>query len=146
MFGFEPAKKPVNYSKTKQADFNLQLREPPGADRLAQFVGNRANGKAGSQSDSQIAGEVNANQAPSAAPSVAPSGSSTGGMQNSNEAFLISGSLSQGLSPNAQADSGPGQQFFGGGRDEFGAQARNAPGFGGGTGGPGGGGSGGFGG
>ena len=89
MFGFEPAKKPVNYSKTKQADFNLQLREPPGADRLAQFAGNRANGQAGSQLDSQIAGEVNANQAPS----VAPSGSSTGGTQNSNEAFLISGSL-----------------------------------------------------
>jgi len=149
MFGFEPAKKPVNYSKTKQADFNLLLRESPAAGRLAQFAGNRANGQAGNQLDSQIAGEVNANQAQSNAPAGASSGSSAGGTQNSNEAFLISGSLSQGLSPNARADSGPGQQFFGGGRDEFGAQAQNAPGFGGGGpggSGPGGGGGGGFGG
>ncbi len=58
--------------------------------------------------------------------------------------------MSQGLSPNAQADSGPGQGFFGGGRDESGAQAQNVPGFGGGAGAPGGfggrGGGGGFGG
>jgi hypothetical protein len=147
MFGFESAKKPVNYSKAKQADFNLQLRESPSASRLAQFAGNRANGQAGSQLDSQIQSEVNANQSPSTAPSAAPSGSSAGGAQNSNETFLISGSFSQGLSPNAQADSGPGQPFpFGGGRDEFGAQAQNAPGFGAGAGGPGGGAPGGFGG
>ncbi len=42
MFGFEPAKKAVNYARTKQADFNLQLRESPAASRLAQFAGSGA--------------------------------------------------------------------------------------------------------
>jgi hypothetical protein len=45
MFGFEPAKKVVNYSKTKQADFNLRLRESPAAGRLAQFAGNARMGR-----------------------------------------------------------------------------------------------------
>ncbi len=139
MFGFEAAKKQVDYGKTKLLDFNLQLRESPAAARMAQFAGNRAGGQAAVQLDSQIQSEVSSNQAQPATPA--------GGVQNSNEAFLISGSLSQGLSPNASPDFGPGPQSpFGGTRDPFSGQTPNAPGFGGG-GNPGGGfGGGGFGG
>ena len=135
MFGFEPVKKPVDYAKSPAADFSLKLRESPVAARLAQSAGNRANGQ--NQLESQIQSEVSANQPqpPSA------------GTQNGNEAFLISGSLSQGLSQNATADSGPPQFQSGGTRDPFASQNPNAPGFGGagpgGFGGPGGGGSGG---
>jgi len=140
MFGFEPVKQQIDYSKTGVASFNLKLRESPAASRMAQFAGARGNGQAGNQLESQIQSELNSGQA-QAAPAAAP--------QNSNEAFLISGSLSQGLSQNAPVDSGPGQPFqFGGGRDGFQqGPAPNAPGFGGG-GGPGGfgGGGGGFGG
>ena len=141
MFGFEPVKQQVDYSKTGVASFSLKLREAPAAGRMAQFAGARANGQAGNQLDSQIQSELSAVQAPPS-PAANP--------QNSNEAFLISGSLSQGLSQNAAPDSGPNQPFpFGGGRDGFQGQTPNAPGFGGG-GGPGGfggrGGGGGFGG
>ena len=135
MFGFEPVKKPLDYAKSPAADFSLKLRESPVAARLAQSAGNRANGQ--NQLESQIQSEVSANQPqpPSA------------GTQNGNEAFLISGSLSQGLSQNATADSGPPQFQSGGTRDPFASQNPNAPGFGGagpgGFGGPGGGGFGG---
>ena len=136
MFGFEPGKKQVDYSKSPSADFSLRMRESPAAGRMAQFAGNRANGQ--NQLDSQIQSELNANQQQSAPPA---------GAQNSNEAFLISGSLSQGLSANAAPDSGPPQFQTGGTRDPFAAQNPNAPGFGaGGPGGPGGPGGGGFGG
>ncbi len=73
--------------------------------------------------------------------------------ENSNEAFLVSGSLSQGLNPNAAPDTGPPMNFGGmGGAGNPGAggqfgQAGGVPGGGGGPGGPGGGfGGGGFGG
>ena len=136
MFGFEPGKKQVDYSKSPSADFSLRLRESPAAARMAQFAGNRANGQ--NQLDSQIQSELNANQQQSAP---------AAGAQNSNEAFLISGSLSQGLSANAAPDSGPPQFQTGGTRDPFATQGPNAPGFaGGGPGGFGGPGGGGFGG
>ena len=134
MFGFEPVKKPVDYAKSPVVDFSLKLRESPVAARMAQFAGNRANGQ--NQLDSQIQSEISANQTQSV----------SAGSQNGNEAFLISGSLSQGLSQNATADSGPAQMFQSGGtRDPFGNQNANAPGVGGpgGFGGPGGGGFGG---
>ena len=121
MFGFEPLKKQVDYAKSKSADFNLQLRQSQMAGRMAQAAGNRSNGQA-NQLESQIQGELNSNQSQAIPPA---SG------QNSNEAFLISGSLSQGLSPNAVPDSGPSPQF--GGRDPFSGETPDAPGFGGGA-------------
>ena len=98
MFGFESVKQQIDYSKTGVASFNLKLRESPAAERMARFAGARGNGQAGNQLDSQIQSELNSGQA-QVAPPAAP--------QNSNEAFLISGSLSQGLSQNAAPDSGP---------------------------------------
>jgi hypothetical protein len=134
MFGFEPVKKSVDYAKSPVVDFGLKLRESPAAVRVAQAAGNRANGQ--NQMDTQIQSEISANQQQTV----------SAGAQNGNEAFLISGSLSQGLSPNATADSGAPQSQSGGTRDPFGNQNPNAPGFGGGPGGFGGPGGGGFGG
>ena len=140
MFGFEPAKKEINYAKNKQADFSLTLRQSPVAARMAQFAG-RGGNQSGNQVDTQIQNELNqVQQAPR-----------TEGAQNSNEAFLISGSLSQGLSQNASPDSGPSPQLSPFGNREGFNQQPNAPGFGGeggsgGFGGGGGGGGGGFGG
>lgn len=138
MFGFEPVKKEINFEQTKTADFNLQLSQSPMAGRIAQFAGARAGGQPENQLETQLQNELNASETPPAAPAPA-----TG--QEGNEAFLVSGSLSGGLNPNAPPDfigmpGGPG----GFGRDQFSAQAPSAPGFGGG--GPGPGGPGGFGG
>jgi hypothetical protein len=131
MFGFEPARKQMTAPEpSRQIDFNLSLRESEIAARISRFAG--ARGQEGSQLESQIQNEASAIQAPQ--PSAAPEGS--------NETFLVSGSLSQGLSAGAAPDFGPGP--FGGG---FGGQAgnaasaggANAPGFeggGGGFGGP----------
>ena len=120
MFGFEPAKEQVDYGKSQVASFNLKLRESPMASRLARAGANGANGT--NQIETQIQSELSSNQ--SSAPVAA---------QNSNEAFLIAGTLSQGLSPNAAPDAGPVPQGgFPGNQDGFSAQAPGSPGFGGG--------------
>lgn len=81
MFGFEPAKKELNYSAAaKPVDFNLQLLESPMARRIAGI--GRAGDQAGNQLESQIQTEVNANQVQQV--QNAPT--------NGNEAFLVSGS------------------------------------------------------
>ncbi len=140
MFGFEPVKQQVNYSKERVANFTLKLRESPMASRLARAGGN---GQGASQLESQLQTDINVAQAE-------PVTGSSAGTQSGNEAFLISGSLSQGLQQNAAPDTGFGMRpdFLGGGfGDGGGAQGANAPGFGGGRGGGGGGfGGGGFGG
>ena len=78
--------------------------------------------------------------------SAPPSGAEAG-----NESFLVSGSLSPGMSPGSQADSGPDMRFMGQGPEGgMGPGGGNAPGFGAtpgvgfGGGGPGGGGFGGL--
>jgi hypothetical protein len=142
MFGFNTVKQQVDYAKERVANFTLKLRESPTAGRLTRFG---AGGQVSNQIESQWQSEANGAQTePPAA---------TNGAQNSNEAFLISGSLSQGLSPNSTPDSGPAirSDFFVGNPDGLPGQGSNPPGFGGGGrgggfGGPGGpGGPGGFG-
>lgn len=120
MFGFEPVKKEVDYGQIKTADFKLQLRESPMANRIARA---RAGGQTGNQLETQLQNELNAAQMPQAA-GAAPA------TPDGNEAFLVSGSLSSGLNPNAPPDflgmpGGPG----GFGRDQLAAQAQNVPGF-----------------
>ena len=135
MFGFEPVKQQVDYAKERVANFTLKLRESPMASRLARTS---ANGQGANQLETQLQNEMSGIQAePSPAVSTGP--------QTGNEAFLISGSLSQGLQQNAAPDSGLGRpDFFGGGfQDGAAAQGANAPGFGGGARGGGGGGFGG---
>jgi hypothetical protein len=137
MFGFEPVKQQVDYGKDRVANFSLKLRESPMVSRLARFGGN---GQGANQIESQLQSDMNAAQTE---PSTAPAG----GAANGNEAFLISGSLSQGLAANASADSGPPRPDFlgfGGNPGGIAGQGGAAPGFGGGgPGGPSGGGPGG---
>jgi len=131
MFGFEPVTRKANCAQGQKVDFALQLQESPIAQRLARFAGAQG---AGNQLATQLESELNE---PAATMGAAPA---TDG-QNGNEAFLVSGSLSQGLASNAQPDfgmyqmGGPGMGGVPGG-DPSGAQ--NGPG-GGGFGGPGGG-------
>ncbi|MGH9614542.1 MAG: TonB-dependent receptor [Bryobacteraceae bacterium] len=144
MFGFTPAKQEVAFSTTpKQVDFNLQLAPSALAARINRFASARGQ-QSGNSIDTQIQNELNANQVSQAA------GQPVDG-QNSNEAFLVAGSLSQGLAANAAPDSGGGAQQFRGLEGDGSAASSgsaNAPGFGeGGSGGGGfGGGRGGFGG
>src|ERR1700730_9434200 len=106
MFGFEPAKRNVNSAAAK-ADFELKLRESPAARRLLQFAGGRPGAQNGNQADSQLQNELNSTpQQAEAQPAQA---------QSSNESFLVTGSLSQGLSAAGQPDlnQGPGPGRYG---------------------------------
>jgi trimeric autotransporter adhesin len=159
MFGFQPFKKDVDYGTANgPVNFDLQLKESPTLQRLRQATsqpggaGQRATATTASDQafEQELQSSVNAQSAP------APT---TGG-ENANESFLVSGSLSPGMTQGAQADSGPDVRAFGpggfgggqanGGAPGFGEQVNgggDAPGFGGGGfGGRGGGGGGGFGG
>jgi hypothetical protein len=121
MFGFAPATRKAQCGASETIDFNLQLQESPIAQRLARF----GNGQAGNELEAQLQNELSSPQ--TEAPAAPPADG-----QGGNEAFLVSGSLSQGLAPNAHPDfimmGGPG--MFGGPGGDAGAQ--NAPGFGGG--------------
>ena len=146
MFGFEPITKKANCAEGQKIDFTLQMQESPMAQRLARMGGAQGGGN---ELATQLESEINA---PQTTPGAAP-GTTDG--QNGNEAFLVSGSLSQGLAQNARPDfgmyqmGGPGMPGGPGGV-QFGAQGvpGGAPGggFGGGPGGGFGGGRGGFGG
>lgn len=136
MFGFDAASKKTHCAADAKVDFALQMQESPVAQRMARMGGAQG---AGNQLESQLQSEITTPEAPT--PAAAPAGDG----QNSSEAFQVSGSLSQGLAPNAAPDFfmmlGPGGP---GGFD--GGQAPGGGGFGGGGGGfgpPGGGGFGG---
>jgi hypothetical protein len=178
MFGFDQLTKSVDFSlSTEQAvNFDVALKESSILRRMQQRQGAGGGGQGGgagqrgaqgagagqrqavgvSAIDQQIDSELNTQQAANSAPTASAGG---------NESFLVSGSLSPGMSEGAQADSGPGVRFGGpgGAADASGNPAGNpfaqqqagnpgagaggAGGFGGGGGrGGGGGGGGGFGG
>ena len=135
MFGFEPASKKSDCAENTKLDFALQLQESPAMQRMARAGGAQGTGN---QLETQLQGEMNA---PEAATPATPQVDG----QNSNEAFQVSGSLSQGLAQNAQPDYG---MLFGGPGGMFGAPGGQFGGPGGmggpgGPGGPGGGGPGG---
>ena len=132
MFGFEPITKKANCAEGQKIDFTLQMQESPMAQRLARMAGAQGGG---SQLTAQLESEINEPQATAGAAPAADG-------QNGNDAFLVSGSLSQGLAANARPDFGMyqmgGPSLPGGpGGDPFGAQ--NVPGGAPGGGGPGGG-------
>jgi hypothetical protein len=189
MFGFDALKKDVDFStSTGPVNFDIQLKPSQMMERMQRFAqggggaggaagpggvrgsanpnggGTNGNAAAGGQGsararatdnsalDQEIQNELNSQQ----------SGDMSTGATGSNDSFLISGSLSPGMSQGAQADSGPDMRFGGpggpggpggqfGGGDQNGAAGGapgGAPGFGGAAGGGGGfgGGGGGFGG
>ena len=138
MFGFDKADKPAVFGPVgPNLEFNLQLAPSLMARRMGQL------GSRSPQTDTngvQLENEITATQTP-AAPAVTPT--------SSNDSFLVSGSLSQGLAQNAAPDSGfgPPPDAEGGPGGAGAPSPGNVPGFGqGGTGGFGGGGGGGFGG
>ncbi|MGA2588574.1 MAG: carboxypeptidase-like regulatory domain-containing protein [Bryobacteraceae bacterium] len=146
MFGFDPVTKKTSCEGNEKYDFALQLQESPITQRLARAGGARA----GNELETQLQNELSA---PPTTPGAAPQADG----QNSGETFIVSGSLSQGLTPNAQPDFGlmyamngpgmPGGNPFGGDNQQglgAGPPGGGGPGGGGpGGGGPGGGGRGG---
>lgn len=160
MFGFETLKQDVDYAAaTGPVNLNLQLKPSPVLQRLQQWTarnggapqnsgsaarptgggaGIRGRTQNGQQIDQELQTELNAQQTTVTPPS---------GGESSNEAFLVSGSLSPGMAQGAQADSGPDMRLMG--ANPFGGAAgdtngaQNVPGFGGGGAGGGGGGFGG---
>ncbi len=132
MFGFEPVTKKANCAEGQKMDFALQMQESPMAQRLARMAGAQGGGN---QLATQLESELNEPQAVPVADG-----------QNGNEAFMVTGSLSQGLATNARPDFGMYQMGGPGmpGGDQFGAQSvPGIPGGAPGGGGPGGGGPGG---
>ncbi len=154
MFGFQNVKQDVDYASTiKPVNFSLQLQESQTLQRFRQMV--QSAGTAGGAGGAGGGAAGQAAQLESMVQSEAPVVGSSTGSGDPSESFIIQGSLSSGLNPNAQADAqaipqfgpgmgnpsgvpnGPGGQVPG-----FTQQGGGPPG-GGGIGGPGGGGFGG---
>ena len=165
MFGFNPAKEEVDYAATTKAvNFSLQLAESAFVRRMRQLQQRAAgSGEAnqGSQLDqlTEAAGtglnaEAGAGTGGGGGLAGATVGAGGAATSDSNESFLVQGSLSGGLAQNAPADAapipgqfGPGFQMGGpGGLAGAGAAQEGGGGFGGGGFGGGGFGGGGFGG
>ncbi|MBV9612762.1 MAG: TonB-dependent receptor, partial [Acidobacteriaceae bacterium] len=136
IFGFETIKKDVDYGASNgPVNFELTLKTSPILQRLQQFAAARGalpGGAAGGmrnagnaqQIDQQLQNELNSQQQSAAAP--------PGASENTNESFLVSGSLSPGMTQGSQADSGPDVRFLGPGGFGSGLEGpANAPGFGG---------------
>ncbi len=147
MFGFESQHHGVAVpSSNREWNFDLKLRESEAMRRITALAQRAASQNANSL-DTQIQSAMSA-----AGADAAPTSPAAAAPANSNEAFLVGGSLSPGLQANAAPDVGfgppPGAGFGPGMGMDAGAQvAANAPGFGApGGGGPGGGPGGGFGG
>ena len=122
MTGFTPVRKQVtDPDVSRSLDFTLSLQESQVAAMINKYSSMAQ--QAGNPLESQIQTEANTNQAQPVA--AAPS-------QGGNEAFLVSGTLSQGLSAGAAPDSGSVPQVGGrGGATDSAAGSQNAPGFGG---------------
>ncbi len=169
MFGFETLKKDVDFSATTgPVNFEIQLKESPMLERMRRFAqgggapgGTRSAAPGGGSPQQQAAGQgggATRNRAANNANTqdqelqneldAQQTAAAPGATENSNESFLISGSLSPGMANGAQADSGPdmrpGVNGFGGpgGLNPFGGPGGGAqgpggggaPGFGGGAG------------
>ncbi len=145
MFGFETLRKDVDFaSATGPVNFDLTLKPSPVLQRLQQLASrngaapggsssnrgatragapgapnstaNRganagsnggANAGANAELDQQLQSELNGDSQNAGVPAA--------GNQNTDESFLISGSLSPGMNQGVQADSGPDMRFLGGG-------------------------------
>ena len=125
MFGFDTLNKLVDFQAAAgPVNFELAIKASSFADSMRQSASRQgATGRANG-ADTQISQALqNGLNSPDQAP-VSSNASST----SSNEAFLVSGSLSPGMAQGAQADSGPDVRF--GGPGGISGEAGNAPGFG----------------
>ena len=149
MFGFQPFKKDVDYGAVNgPVNFDLQLKESPMLERLRQAASRSGGGAAGQpagngRTTATTAGDQAFEQELQSSLNAQNTPAPTTSGENSNESFLVSGSLSPGMAQGAQADSGPDVRAFGpgfgglgnqanGGAPGFGSQAGESPGFGGG--------------
>jgi hypothetical protein len=148
MFGFEPATKIVDYAAAKgPVNFELKLKEPEIVQRLREFAsrssGNNSENPAVPDltgAGGMATGSANTGALVEEPPNTLAAGTgSTQPGENSNEAFLISGSLSPGTAQGAVADSGPDLRMAMAGAMVSDQGEANAPGFGNGGGGFGGG-------
>lgn len=128
MFGFQPLNKTVDYAQAKGAvNFDIRLEEPALVRRIQQFAA-RSSGSEPDQALNALEqqgglGEQGQLGQQQNLPNIAAQTN-----ENSNEAFLISGSLSPGTARGAEADSGPPMAIFFGGMMGQGGPV-NAPGF-----------------
>ena len=127
MVGFQPARKRLTVSNAaRELDFTLQLKESPLTARLSTSAGAGGGEQNRNQLESQIQNGLENNQAPQVSPAE--------NVDDSNEAFLVSGTLSKGPSPSAAPNLSPLQSGFGdqpGGQGAgLGAPNLNVPGFG----------------
>jgi hypothetical protein len=142
MFGFEPFKETVTLSPGSPVTLNLKLAESPAAARLRNFAQRQRGSElelapnlsnAGNQSSSSAQTELQ-----NVLNGAAPAEFTADGAGGSNESFLVSGSLSQGLAQNAAADTNgygiPGPGGPGGAQSDVSA-AQSESGFGGSAGG-----------
>ncbi len=125
MFGFVPLKKEVAFSKTGgPVNFELQLKESAMEQRLPRFAdrGGAGNGGAGAQVPNESLGQETKNKGPNQTPTQAldaalnseNGGFNSGGQvasDDSNNSFVVSGSLSPGMAQGRMADSGPDMRF-----------------------------------
>ncbi len=122
MFGFAPQQQQIDYATHDgPVNFELELKESPFARQLAARRNQPGNTNASAETDLQNSTVA---EPQSVVPTVAT-------QQNSNDSFLISGSLSPGMATGAQSDSGP-ERFAGSELGQFGAasEGESAPGFG----------------
>lgn len=116
--GFQKLEQAVNYeTATGPVNFSLQVQQSATAKRIEQFAQSRGaargTGQGGGGFGGRGAGQNAANQQlEQEIQSATASGEGGFGQQNANpsgnnEAFLVSGSLSPGIVPGQQADSGP---------------------------------------
>ncbi|MCU1294097.1 MAG: hypothetical protein JWP08_2947, partial [Bryobacterales bacterium] len=123
--GFERAEQSVNYAAAKvPVNFVLQLKQSAMARRLEQFgrgggrsaTGTGFRGGAQGGANQQLEQEIQ-NALASGEQGFGRSGTNQASANQTGtaEAFLVSGSLSPGMAPGQQPDSGPDMRFIGGG-------------------------------
>ena len=125
MVGFQPARKTLTVSnKLERLDFALQLKEPPVAARRAGSSDVKPGGQNPNESSSPMENDLSINQTRPVTP--VENGDDT------NEAFLVSGTLNSGASPNAAPGASPSQPGLGdqSGRQGSAAGNPNVAGFG----------------
>ena len=125
MVGFQPAKKALTVSNASQKlDFTLQLKQAPVAAPSSSSAGTRSSEQSRNERAPQIENELENNRAQPVTP--------VENGDDSNEAFLVSGTLYKGASPNAAPGSSSPQSGLAGqpAGQGGGTQNLNTPGFG----------------
>ncbi len=141
--GFEKLQQQVNYATAKgPVNFTLQFRQSDVARRIEQYArrtvaggggGNAAAGGAGRGAEGTLQLEQEVQNAGMGGGDQSFGNSSGGQISNNSgtrESYLVSGSMSPGMVPGQQPDSGPDMRGFGGGAGDIASQGGGANVFG----------------